>query len=172
MRYSALWSVIILAGTVQAAMGQEAHYSQTLDEQLQRVQGGQAPVPAAWEKQPMKTADASMPSSAPETLDSLGGGAIPALPIELQTSGYISYLSGGIGDEDLDELKAKKNDFNFHLLMNAAGGAYVSEVVLRVLDKSGTAVLTVNDAGPYVYANLKPGAYTLKSPLRKARPKP
>lgn len=37
-----------------------------------------------------------------EIIDSVGSGAIPALPLEVQTENGISYLSGGISDEETE----------------------------------------------------------------------
>jgi len=94
-------------------------------------------------------------------IDSQGSGAIPALPLQVMTNGSITYINGGIGDEELAELKSKKHDFNLRLLLTGSSGEFVSDVSLRITDESGTQILAIDDAGPYTYVLLPKGTYTL-----------
>lgn len=91
-----------------------------------------------------------------------GFGAIPALPLDIMTNGNVMYVTGGIGDEELEMLKAHDNEFNVHLLLSASSGEYIGGVMVRVLNEAGAEVVTVNDAGPYLYLKLPPGKYTLE----------
>jgi len=103
------------------------------------------------------------PYNAPGSMiDSVGDGAIPALPLEVQNSNGISYINGGVGDEEVAELKSKEQDFNVHVLVSAPQGEFISDVTLTVTDSKGQSLLTVNDAGPYFYAQLLPGTYMLQ----------
>jgi hypothetical protein len=126
-----------------------------------------APQPAPVQPQPMAAPmnNGMAPAQAAPgaAIDSVGEGAIPALPSLVQQSGDVTFINGGISDEDVAELKAKSGQFNLHLLISAVTGEYISDVKLRVLDSNGNAVLTIDDAGPYVYAQLKPGSYTLEA---------
>jgi hypothetical protein len=96
-----------------------------------------------------------------ETMDSQGAGAIPALPLDVQTMGGVTYITGGIGDEEITQLKASKKDYNLHILVNAQGGAFISDVDVNIADGTGTTILTARGAGPYFYAKLVPGSYTV-----------
>lgn len=121
-------------------------------------------VPAAFAQDDMSAPNtmASPEQVAPGSLiDSQGGGAIPSLPLATMTSGTIAYITGGVGDEELAELKARKAEFNVHLLMNAVEGNYISDVVVSVHDGKGTEVFKASGAGPYLYFSLPPGKYTL-----------
>jgi len=169
MRTLYLLSATLFIGTASAAYAQEGQNSHTLNEQVQRINQGEAPIPAPWERTP-SNGPVSAPVQAPVQasaqpmthIDSQGSGAIPALPLPIQTTaGGTTYITGGVGDEELAELKAKSGEFNLHLLLTAPGGAFVSDVHLRVADASGAAVLDITGAGPYVYAHLKPGKYML-----------
>lgn len=119
-------------------------------------------IPAAFAQNDMSTSNTMSGQVAPgSVIDSQGGDAIPPLPIQVKTAGNISYLSGGIGDEELAELKAKKGDYNVHILMNVPAGNYISNVSVDVHDSKGADVFNVGGTGPYLYFSLPPGKYTL-----------
>lgn len=90
-------------------------------------------------------------------------GAIPALPLAVQQAGDIAYVNGGIGDEELAQLKAQNTLYNLQIMLSTPAGAYISDVRLRLLGERGDTLLDVPDAGPYLYAKLPAGAYTLET---------
>lgn len=98
-----------------------------------------------------------------EVIDSKGGGAIPALPLEVKTSGSVKYVSGGVGDEEMAQLKAIGQEYNLHLLLTAKSGEYITGVNFRVLGEGGKEVLSMQGAGPYVFVKLPAGSYTLEA---------
>ncbi len=126
------------------------------------AQPGQLAVPpGAYREWPGAPALANRPETAGSMVDSEGSGAIPALPLEVQTQGGITYITGGIGDEEIAQLKASEKEYNLRMLMSAPGGAFVSDVSLHAVDATGKEVLAVDSAGPYFYARLPAGAYTV-----------
>lgn len=92
-----------------------------------------------------------------------GGDAIPALPLEVMKSGTISYINGGIGDEELAQFKQQSAQYNLHLMLSATNGDYVSNIHVRVLDSAGAPLLDVPESGPYLYVALPAGSYTLET---------
>ena len=95
-------------------------------------------------------------------IDSEGSGAIPSLPLEVQTNNGITYVTGGVGDEEVAQLKSSVHNYNLHLLMSAPGGAFIGDVTVNIADAGGANVLMVQNAGPYFYAKLLPGKYTVE----------
>jgi hypothetical protein len=165
----------VLMLVVSPALAQEAPSSHTLDEQLNRVQHGEPAIAREATPVAVKTHEAS-PSAGDvggfsrrhDDLTQLGNGAIPALPLEIQNAGGITYLTGGIGDEEEAELKAKDHDFNTHILFTAPGGEYISDVMVRVLDaKDSHELLSTDNAGPYFFANLPAGNYTVEATAKE-----
>jgi hypothetical protein len=185
MKYVTGLSVLALLAA-SSAHAQEGSYSRTLDEQHQRMQMGQSAQPAPgtatapmapmtvqqrqakeWPASPA-LATRPMAAGAPnrvsygQPLDSQGSGAIPALPLAVQSSGGATFITGGIGDEEEAQLKSTAGQYNLRLMMTAPGGEYVSDINLRLLNAQGQQVVAINDAGPYFYANVPPGAYTVE----------
>ncbi|MDE3017001.1 MAG: hypothetical protein KGI29_08815 [Pseudomonadota bacterium] len=148
MRYSGFLGAVIIAAAMQTALAQEG------------VPPGVPPSAVQqWPSRP-PAAKAVAPGS---LIDSQGGEAIPALPLEVNTAGAVTYINGGIGDEELAEIKAKKNEFNVHLLLSAANGDYISDVAVSLRDGKGAEVFSTGGAGPYLYLTLPPGEYTLQA---------
>ena len=79
-----------------------------------------------------------------------------------QTQGDVTYISGGIGDEWQQSMEERRAEYNLHLLFAQQGtGAYFAYVPVRITDASGQTVLNVTSLGPFLYARLKPGTYTV-----------
>src|SRR5690606_10955023 len=72
----------------------------------------------------------------------------------------ITYVTGGVGDEEMEMLREVGSDFNVQLMLAASGGAYISNAFIRILDSAGTELMSAKDAGPYLYVSLPPGKYT------------
>ncbi len=196
MYKSAVFFSLLVVTAAPLALAQEAPYSQTLDEQLRRVQAGQPAVPYVGQKS-VSTAPATPQTLSPsagtqtdwpvnsnvqpitptaaavakppvasngEIIDSVGAGAIPPLPLELQTStSGVQYLTGGIGDEELAQLKSVEVDYNVQALMAGKKGTFMSGFTLRLLDSKGAEVLTAYEAGQYFYTRLAPGSYSIEA---------
>lgn len=96
--------------------------------------------------------------------------AILALPGVVAGSLYVnsqdgvSYVSGGVGEER-QALEAMSNRFNLKLTMALTTGNFVSDARVRIQDHQGHTVLDTNADGPLLYAQLKPGMYTVTCSL-------
>ena len=81
----------------------------------------------------------------------------------IQTDGGIRYVSGGIGESERNELKAISSQFNLHLLFATQGsGEYLSAVRVNIVDARHGPVLTAESKGPWFYAQLPPGDYSVE----------
>lgn len=127
-----------------------------------------AATPALAQEEPKNPAP--MPQPAPDNFWQ-GGGAIPALPLQTQKQGDVTFLNGGVGEEELFQLRSQSSQYNVQVTLSAPDGAYISDVRLRLLDTSGQPLLDIPDAGPYVYAKLAPGKYRLETTNPGEQPK-
>ncbi|NJN48054.1 MAG: carboxypeptidase regulatory-like domain-containing protein [Candidatus Competibacteraceae bacterium] len=95
-------------------------------------------------------------------------GAVLAMPLvaqeSLQVSDYqgIAYVSGGVGVEEREALAAMSDRFNLKLTFAMSAGNYLSDVQVRIVDRSGNPVFEATADGPLLYALLPPGSYTVQ----------
>ncbi|XZG70700.1 carboxypeptidase-like regulatory domain-containing protein [Chitinibacteraceae bacterium HSL-7] len=72
------------------------------------------------------------------------------------------YLSGGVGDESLMQMKSERAEYNVHLTFAEQGtGAWLYGAHVKVVDHAGMVVLDAKANGPLFYAQLAPGRYTV-----------
>jgi hypothetical protein len=84
------------------------------------------------------------------------------LTLEPRTEGGVTYVSGGVGEEELDAMRGMRDSFNLHLTFAAQGsGQYLSDVNVQIVDSKGTVLLDAPSDGPYFFAQLKPGSYKI-----------
>ena len=82
----------------------------------------------------------------------------------LQTSGGVSYMTGGVGLDESDAIKAAEKDFNLSLLFaQNKRGEYLSDVKVSIADKAGKTVLKVVSDGPMLLVRLPAGAYKVSA---------
>jgi hypothetical protein len=77
----------------------------------------------------------------------------------VQTSGGVTYVSGGVGKESIDRLSSLARDFNLKLVFAMKSGAYVSGVRVAIADAAGKMLLDTTSEGPWFLAKLPAGNY-------------
>ncbi len=81
---------------------------------------------------------------------------------EIKTDGDIRYVSGGIGESERAELEGLSSQFNLRLLFATEGsGEYLSSVKVNILDTRGDPILTAQSKGPWFFAQLPAGDYSV-----------
>ena len=75
----------------------------------------------------------------------------------------IVYLSGGVGSDEMERLKARESEFNLKLVFTLVEGNYVSDVAVVVKDNAGNPVLVLFAPGPVVLAKLPRGSYVVEA---------
>lgn len=157
--------------TASLAYAQGSNFNQTLDNQMRlqsgapvattttstRVVNAVPPIPPAGIDVPYE------PSAGVINQPGSNEGAIPALPLEIMSSGEIRFISGGISDELESQLKDVQNQFNVRVLMTDVNGGYIADATVKLLDSEGNQILHVMNAGPYFYAAVKMGTYTFEA---------
>jgi hypothetical protein len=87
----------------------------------------------------------------------------PGGSLQIQTDQGIRYVSGGIGEGERAELEALSGQFNLRLLFAMQdSGNYLADVEVRILDSRGATVLSAESRGPWFFAELPPGSYTVE----------
>lgn len=119
--------------------------------------------------------NAASPAPGDSIRSVLPGEAVP-LP-EVQTSGNVAYVSGGIPYEQLPAFNAARSQFPLNIEVYERDGkrsAFTADADVRVIDaKSGDVVLETQTEGPYLWAKVPPGQYkvetTLNGKVRESR---
>ena len=79
----------------------------------------------------------------------------------------VAHISGGVGLEERETFLARRGEFNLHAVFAQPEGAYIADVeVLIAEEHDGHVVLKLVSDGPFVYARLNPGRYTLAATFR------
>lgn len=82
----------------------------------------------------------------------------------LQTSGSVSYITGGIGLDESAAMKTAEKDFALSLLFaQSKRGEYLSGVKVSIKDKAGKTVLETVSDGPMLLARLPAGTYKISA---------
>lgn len=88
------------------------------------------------------------------------GNAISA-DASVQTTGGISHVSGGIGDDSIARLESLAGDFNLKLVFALQSGNYVTDVKVVIADARGKTLLDATSAGPWFLVKLPAGSYQI-----------
>ncbi len=108
-----------------------------------------------------------VPAAALAVAMAIPGVSLGQLP-DPQTAGGVEYVTGGFGANMSQAFREAESDYPLALTFAATdegGGArpYVAEVHVVIRDESGGVVMEVPSAGPYFFARLKPGRYTVEA---------
>lgn len=100
-----------------------------------------------------------MAHSAPQASLSLH----PNAPLQARQEGDVTYISGGIGDGEVDQLKAEERNYNFKMINSDPTGHYTADTNLVITSRDGREVIRVDNAGPLFLAQLPPGEYRVEA---------
>lgn len=90
--------------------------------------------------------------------DQMGSGSL-GHGLVIREQGSISYVSGGIGNDQQNALARVASQFNMKLTMATSDGKYIGGGDVRIEDQQGNTVLETRSDGPMFYAKLPPGSY-------------
>lgn len=99
------------------------------------------------------------------TMALAAGGAFAqtAGPTPHQQNG-ITYVNGGVGQEEQSAMRAQRADYNLQLTFATnKTGAYRSDVQLDIMDAKGANLLSVPNTGPMFFAKLPAGTYRISA---------
>jgi hypothetical protein len=85
---------------------------------------------------------------------------------EKQTQGDVSYVTGGVGQDEATAMEKAKSKYSLSLEFAQRAkprDEYIANVEVTVTDKSGNVVLNTTSDGPYLLADLPNGKYTVSA---------
>lgn len=81
----------------------------------------------------------------------------------------VTFLSGGVGSDEREVLAEMGKNYPVKLIFSNRKGEFLSNVMVRVLDKAGHPLLTTVSNGPWLFLDLPPGAYHVEATFREVR---
>jgi hypothetical protein len=81
---------------------------------------------------------------------------------DVRMRGDISYITGGVGDEETEAMKSERGDYNLHIMNSDANGHFAGTRNILISDAKGNELLDA-DSGPLFYANLPKGRYIVEA---------
>ncbi len=128
--------------------------------------GTPAPLPRP---NPRAGSESAAPSPSPDAAAGPGWSSPERLMVHSDRG--IRHVSGGVGEGERAQLDALSDQFNLRLLFAMQGsGEYLSAVRVTILDARGGTVLTAESKGPWFFAQLAPGDYTVEASVPEAQP--
>lgn len=78
-----------------------------------------------------------------------------------------AWISGGIGLEERAAMAQGRDKFNLQLVFaHRASGAYLAQVDVLIGDEKGAVLLRTRTEGPFLYAQIRPGSYSIAATFR------
>jgi hypothetical protein len=94
----------------------------------------------------------------------LSPAAVLAAPLTPHQQNGITYINGGVGEEEQGAMKAQRADYNLLLTFaTQQSGAYRSDVQLDIMDAKGNDLVSAANTGPMFFAKLPPGTYRISA---------
>jgi len=76
------------------------------------------------------------------------------------------FITGGVGLEESEPLKAMANNFSLTVVLAATSGAYLADAHVTINDARGQRVLELQLNSPYLLVQLDPGRYDIEANYR------
>jgi hypothetical protein len=80
-----------------------------------------------------------------------------------QGSGGIQSISDGVGLDSREELLSSRGNYNLWVVLTLADGEYLGGAEITIRDHSGRSVLETKADGPWLFAKLPGGHYTVNA---------
>ncbi len=99
---------------------------------------------------------------APEATVRPAGASAAGPPTASRAASGVTYISGGVGTSEREEMELVKSKYNLRLLFAMQGsGVYLAAIRVRIEDGAGERLLDAVSRGPWLFANLPPGRYLI-----------
>ncbi len=91
------------------------------------------------------------------------GGTSAGVSVQTMKADGIKYMTGGVGIDERQEMEAMAKEFNVKAIFAVTSGSYLADVMVTIVKASGEKVLDTTSNGPWLFAKLPPGKYSIKA---------
>ncbi|MGD1324412.1 carboxypeptidase regulatory-like domain-containing protein [Pandoraea pnomenusa] len=92
-------------------------------------------------------------------LTSLAARAAPGQPV--QAGDEVSYITGGIGEDEVREFREVAPKYNLRMTFASKTGSYLSDVDVTITTLAGHQMLAVRTEGPFLFVRIPAGGYRI-----------
>ncbi|WP_321943467.1 peptidase associated/transthyretin-like domain-containing protein [Paraburkholderia tropica] len=96
-------------------------------------------------------------SSDDSSAGNTNGGGMP----QVQQQGDVSYVSGGVGQDESKALQAAQRSWPLSLCFTGRNAEFLADVRVQLTNAHGASVLDTTSRGPYMLVRVRPGRYTV-----------
>jgi hypothetical protein len=85
--------------------------------------------------------------------------------LEVVQNGPVPFVSGGVGEDERQEIGKLAPDYSLELLFATKGSPneYLADIKVEIKDKNGKVVLDAVAQGPFLLAKMPPGKYSISA---------
>lgn len=95
---------------------------------------------------------------------------VSAAITEGRTANDRRYANGGIGIEEVEQLKQMADKFSLQLIVSSRSGAYLADMHVKIAGATGQQVLDTKLDAPWLLVDLMPGTYTVSVAHQGGKP--
>jgi hypothetical protein len=90
-----------------------------------------------------------------------GRSAAPSGDVPVGHYRGIPFVTGGVGEDEAAALRGVTSSYSMRATFASSSGEYLSGVAVQVLKPDGSLVFNATSEGPYLFAQIPPGHYSL-----------
>jgi len=90
------------------------------------------------------------------------GFAMPVLALEERSEGDVRFITGGVGETEIAEIKAIASGYSLQVLTADRAGQFISGVHVTI-QRGNKSILDIDLDGPFLLVKLAPGSYRLRA---------
>ena len=83
--------------------------------------------------------------------------------IETGKTDDVEYMTGGVGIDERQQMEEMAKAYNLKAIFVTTSGGYLSDIAITITKTSGEKVLDAKSNGPWFFAKLPQGAYSIKA---------
>ncbi|VVE28087.1 carboxypeptidase regulatory-like domain-containing protein [Pandoraea terrigena] len=91
------------------------------------------------------------------------GAALAASTPQPGSENGVSYITGGIGEDEVQAFRAAAPQYNLRMTFASKAGNYLSDVDVTITAGAGRHVLAVRTEGPFLFVRIPAGAYRVSA---------
>lgn len=91
--------------------------------------------------------------------------SLTSYSLEVQESGNVRWVTGGVGQQERQQIQTMAKDFNLSLLFSSTEGHFFGSTKVLITDSASNTVMDSQAKGPYFFVDLPKGDYQVAATM-------